>query len=52
MLIQENNHNNKLCISGTTLICCIINTQSASTFVVSLHLKLVLKKCKDQAKSL
>ena len=41
ILIQENNHNNKLCISATTLICCIINTQSASTFVVSLHLKLV-----------
>ena len=52
ILIQENNHNNKLRISATTLICCIINTQSASTFVVSLHLKLVLKKCKDQAKSL
>ena len=41
MLIQENNQNSKFYKSGTALIHCIINTQSASTFVGSLDLKLV-----------
>ena len=40
MLVQENNQISKFYMSGPALINCIINTQSAGTFVGSLDLKL------------
>ena len=39
--MQENNHHNKLYISETAIIQCIISTQSASIFMASIDLKLV-----------
>lgn len=49
MLVQENNQISKFYMSGPALINCIINTQSAGTFVGSLDLKLkTIQECKHQ----